>query len=156
MLDYSCTRFRSQSQISNPEPRSQSTISKLRTQIPESDLQTQKPDPRIGSLNREPRSQQQILNLQIQNPPKYPLVEMNSDCERSSVALEGSTGKSRQQSSEKPEEEEYYTVILDEDEKGYSDLNAQITLLNQYTRKLLSVITTEEEFLSSIQKFTSP
>lgn len=63
---------------------------------------------------------------------------------------------SGQQSVERPEEEEHYTVILDEDEEDYSDPSAQITLLNQRTRKPLSVITNEEEFLSSVQKFTSP
>ena len=81
---------------------------------------------------------------------------MDSDHEGSSVAPESSKRKSRQQSAERPEEEEHYTVILDEDEEGYSDPNARITLLNQRTRTPLLVITTGEEFLSSVQKFTSP
>ena len=80
---------------------------------------------------------------------------MDSDREGSSVVPESSKGKSQQQSEERPIEEEHYTVILD-DEEGGSDPNARITLLNQRTRKPLSVITTEEEFLGSVQKFTSP
>ena len=80
---------------------------------------------------------------------------MDSDREGSSVVPESSKGKSRQQPEEKPTEEEHYTVILDDDEEGGSDPNARISLLNQRTRKPLSVITTEEEFLSSVQKFTS-
>ncbi len=81
---------------------------------------------------------------------------MDSDYEGSSVVPESSKGKSRQQSEEKPTEEEYYTIISDDNEEGVSDLSARITLLNQRTQKPLSVINTEEEFLSSIQKFISP
>ena len=81
---------------------------------------------------------------------------MDSDREGSSVVLEGSKGKSRQRSEERSTEEEHYTVILDDDEEGVSDPSARITLLNQRTRKPLSVITTEVEFLSSVQNFTSP
>ena len=82
---------------------------------------------------------------------------MDSDREGSSVLPESSKGKSRQQSQseELPTEEEHYTVILDDDEESGSDPRARVTLLNQRTRKPLSVITTEEEFLSSVQKFTS-
>ena len=75
---------------------------------------------------------------------------MDSDCEGFFVAPEASKKKSRQQSSERPEKEKHYTLILDEDEEGYSDPNARITLLNQRTQKPLSVITTEEEFLASV------
>ncbi len=46
-------------------------------------------------------------------------------------------------------------VILDDNEEDGSDPSARITLLKQRTRKPLSVITTEEEFLSSVQKFMS-
>ena len=55
---------------------------------------------------------------------------MDLDREGISVVPEGSKRKSRQQSPERPKEEEHYTVILDEDEKGYSDRNVGITLLN--------------------------
>lgn len=81
---------------------------------------------------------------------------MDSDREGSSVVPESSKRKSRQQSEELPTEDEHYTVILDDDEEGGSDPSARITLLNQRTRKPLSAITTEEEFLSSVQKFISP
>lgn len=46
-------------------------------------------------------------------------------------------------------------MILDNDEEDNLDPSTRITLLNQYTQKSLSVITTEEKFLNSIQKFTS-
>ena len=81
---------------------------------------------------------------------------MDSDPEGSSAAPESSKGKARPQSPEIPEEDTHYTVILDDEGEGGSDPNAQITLLNKRTRKPLSVITTEEEFLSSVEKFTSP
>ena len=114
------------------------------------------PDPRVGSPNPETRSQYRISELRIQSPTKYTRAVMDSDREGSFVVPESSKGKSRQQSEERPTEEEHYTVILDDDEEGGSDPSARITLLNQRTRKPLSVITTEEEFLSSVQKFTSP
>ena len=69
---------------------------------------------------------------------------------------ESSKRKSHQQSEEKRTEEEYLTFILDDDDEGSSDPSTRIILLNQYTRKPLSVITTEAEFLKSVQKFTSP
>lgn len=87
---------------------------------------------------------------------KYPLAEMDLDCERSFVALEASKQNSRQQSSERLEEDKHYTVILNEDEKGYLDPNARIILLNQHCLKFLSVIPTKKKFLPSVQKFTSP
>ncbi|MCJ1347622.1 hypothetical protein MMC31_005850 [Peltigera leucophlebia] len=81
---------------------------------------------------------------------------MDSDPEGSSAAPESSKGKARPQSPEIPEEDTHYTVILDDEGEGGSDPNARITLLNQRTRKPLSVITTKEEFLSNVEKFTSP
>lgn len=77
------------------------------------------------------------------------------DYEKSFVILEGFKEKSQQQLEKRQIEEKHYTVILDNDEKGGLDPNVRITLLNQRTQKLLSVITTKKEFLSSIQKFTS-
>lgn len=47
-------------------------------------------------------------------------------------------------------------MILNNKGEGGSDFNAQIILLNKHTQKPVSVITTEEEFLSSVEKFTSP
>ena len=41
-------------------------------------------------------------------------------------------------------------MILDDDKESGSDLRARITVLNQRTQKLLSIITTEEEFLNSV------
>ena len=55
-----------------------------------------------------------------------------------------------------PEEEMHYTVILDEKRESSSDPSTRITLLNQRTRKVLSVIAIEVEFLSSVERFTSP
>ena len=81
---------------------------------------------------------------------------MGSDCEECFVVPESIKRKSRQQSEEKPTKEEHYTVILDNNEEGGSDPSAWITMLNQRTRKSVSVITTEEKFLSSVQKFMSP
>ena len=81
---------------------------------------------------------------------------MDSDREESSVTPESSKGKSRPQSTEIHEEETHYTVILDEEGESSSDPSARITLLNQRSRKPLSVIATEEEFLSSVDRFTSP
>ena len=46
-------------------------------------------------------------------------------------------------------------MILNENEKVYSEPNVWIILLNAHTSKSLSVITIKEEFLFSIQKFRS-
>ena len=81
---------------------------------------------------------------------------MDSDRESFSAAPKDSKRKARSQSPEMPEEDTYYTVILDDEGESGSDPNARITLLDQRTRKPLSVITTEKEFRSSVEKFTSP
>ena len=80
---------------------------------------------------------------------------MDLNCERSSVVLESSKEKSRQQLEKRSIKEKHYTVILDDDKKGGLDPNARITLLNQHNQKPLSAITTKEKFLNSVQKFTS-
>lgn len=81
---------------------------------------------------------------------------MDLDYEGSSIVSEGFKRKSRPQLPERPKEEKHYILILDKDEEDYLDSNARIILLNQCTQKPLSVIITKEDFLSSIQKFTSP
>lgn len=81
---------------------------------------------------------------------------MDPDREGSLVAPESSKKKSRQQSKEMPKEETHYTVILVDQVEPGSDSRARIALLNQRTQTPLSVITTEEEFLSSVQKSTTP
>ena len=81
---------------------------------------------------------------------------MDSDLEGSSAVSESFKEKARLQSQDIPEEDTYYTIILDNEGEGGSDPNTQIILLNQRTQKRLSVITTEEQFFSSIEKFTLP
>lgn len=80
---------------------------------------------------------------------------MDSDPKGSSTTPESSKEKAKPKSPEILEEDIHYTVILDDKREYDSEPNTQIILLNQFTQKPLSVITTEEEFLSSIEKFTS-
>ena len=79
---------------------------------------------------------------------------MDTDPEGSSAAPESSQWKAKPVSLEISEEDTHYTVTLDDERESGLDPNVQITLLNQRTRKPLSFI--EEEFLSSVKKFTSP